>query len=556
MRLGLVLSIAVIGCGHRAFVASDGPNAAVDGLAADTIVIDHDGAVDAAPDSSRDAAPDVPADAAVIGICASPCALGEACALDTDCASAACDSVTLTCVADRCADHHRDGLETDTDCGDGICGACAIGAMCTTNVQCASGACDALTDRCIANGCSDHQHDSNETDVDCGGVNTCARCAVGKTCAHNFDCRPGLVCTQSVCAAWTCANGQLDTGETDVDCGGATCPKCALGKQCEAASDCATNACSAGSHTCIASACSDGAQDGDETGIDCGGSCTPCPLGSGCAVDADCATGACDALSRRCVTDRCTDHHTDGAETDIDCGGGSCGACTLQRGCTIGSDCTTNACDAIARICVAPTCIDGTRDGNETDVDCGGSCASCGLGQSCAIDQDCASKACDSISRTCIATQCSDHHQEAAESDLDCGGPCPPCVLGQGCVTGSDCTTNTCDSSNGTCHLPWCADGTQDEGETGVDCGGGMCPGCPVGGGCLIDGDCALGACDAQLQQCVADACFDHRADGDETWTDCGGTTCTARCAVGDPCIHDSDCEAGHTCNLVIHLCL
>lgn len=37
----------------------------------------------------------------------------------------------------------------------------------------------------------------------------------------------------------TCSNGQLDPGETDVDCGGSTCGKCVKGKKCKVDGDCA-----------------------------------------------------------------------------------------------------------------------------------------------------------------------------------------------------------------------------------------------------------------------------------------------------------------------------
>ncbi len=41
-----------------------------------------------------------------------------------------------------------------------------------------------------------------------------------------------------------------------------------------------------------------------------------------------------------------------------------------------------------------PSCTNGARDGDETDVDCGGSCTACTIGQRCAIDHDCATGAC------------------------------------------------------------------------------------------------------------------------------------------------------------------
>src|SRR5689334_7392503 len=52
------------------------------------------------------------------------------------------------------------------------------------------------------------------------------------------------------------------------------------------------------------------------------------------------------------------------------------------------ADCSDPAC-AGALPC-QPSCSDGTRNGSETDVDCGGACAPCALGGACSADADCA----------------------------------------------------------------------------------------------------------------------------------------------------------------------
>jgi hypothetical protein len=41
-------------------------------------------------------------------------------------------------------------------------------------------------------------------------------------------------------------------------------------------------------------------------------------------------------------------------------------------------------------ICVAPSCTDKVKNGDETGVDCGGSCMlKCAAGQGCKADVDC-----------------------------------------------------------------------------------------------------------------------------------------------------------------------
>ncbi len=54
---------------------------------------------------------------------------------------------------------------------------------------------------------------------------------------------------------------------------------------------------------------------------------------------------------------------------------------------------------------VAPSCMNGTRDGDETDVDCGGAlCPKCAAGRTCGGAADCASASC-STEGVCACTQ-------------------------------------------------------------------------------------------------------------------------------------------------------
>jgi hypothetical protein len=78
------------------------------------------------------------------------------------------------------------------------------------------------------------------------------------------------------CAPPTCSDGIKNDSETDVDCGGLpSCPRCAAGAGCNVNLDCTSGVCWAG--ICEKPTCTDGIQNGDEAGIDCGGSmCAPC----------------------------------------------------------------------------------------------------------------------------------------------------------------------------------------------------------------------------------------------------------------------------------------
>ncbi|HEY6728284.1 MAG TPA: hypothetical protein VI197_29945, partial [Polyangiaceae bacterium] len=114
--------------------------------------------------------------------------------------------------------------------------------------------------------------------------------------------------------------------------------------------------------------CDDGLRGGNETGIDCGGDCAPCEVGGTCQTSEDCDGGIC--LDGVCVTDPCSDTSKNGAETDIDCGGSQCAPCSEGRACLRHEDCEQGVCTD--ERCQPPHCENGELDdGLETDIDCG-----------------------------------------------------------------------------------------------------------------------------------------------------------------------------------------
>src|SRR5947208_2946561 len=92
--------------------------------------------------------------------------------------------------------------------------------------------------------CDDGRKNGVETDVDCGG-GLCLRCEDGKSCAVGGDCVSGI-CPQFVCLPMSCANGALDGSESDIDCGGGVCAKCEFNRKCKANGDCTSNLCEKG----------------------------------------------------------------------------------------------------------------------------------------------------------------------------------------------------------------------------------------------------------------------------------------------------------------------
>ncbi|MFH1649285.1 MAG: hypothetical protein ABIA93_01930 [Candidatus Woesearchaeota archaeon] len=85
-----------------------------------------------------------------------------------------------------------------------------------------------------------------------------------------------------------------------------------------------------------------------------------------------------------------------------------------------------------------------------------------------------------------------------------------------------------------------CEDGLKNGNETGIDCGGPLCGDCPLGQGCIGNGDCAAGLCVQNICQ-EPFSCSDNRTNGHETALDCGGPDCEA-CEVNATCIVGSDC--------------
>ncbi|MBI2550299.1 thrombospondin type 3 repeat-containing protein [Candidatus Woesearchaeota archaeon] len=150
--------------------------------------------------------------------------------------------------------------------------------------------------------CSDRIKDGDEADVDCGG--TCSsKCANGKSCGINSDCRNNF-CVSGTCKAGNCTDSYMNQDETDIDCGGGCGKKCDLGSKCKKASDCETLLCT--DSVCVAEGpCSNKRLDAGETDVDCGGLCVTvknkkCTASLKCIENSDCTTGVC-GTNGKCV---------------------------------------------------------------------------------------------------------------------------------------------------------------------------------------------------------------------------------------------------------------
>lgn len=296
-----------------------------------------------------------------------------------------------------CLNKKRDGKETDVDCGGNKCPKCADGKKCKKMIDCSSSVC--ATGACQPPSCTDKMKNQDETDIDCGGV--CGKCADNKKCLKDNDCSSGW-CLDSLCRhVPVCTDGVKNGYETGVDCGGGACPPCSVGKSCLIYADCESNTCT--NKVCQAevvhpdASCNNKVKDGSEVDVDCGGACNKCQDDKACADDSDCLGSTC--INNKCLTPTCFDQKKNGLESEVDCGGAICQTCVQEQKCKQNIDCASNWCDN--GVCVWGVrnnnllCIDGLKNQDETDIDCGGAkCFLCKEDKSCKTNNDCWYKAC------------------------------------------------------------------------------------------------------------------------------------------------------------------
>ncbi|HEY8075271.1 MAG TPA: hypothetical protein VIF62_14200, partial [Labilithrix sp.] len=277
----------------------------------------------------------------------------------------------------------------------------------------------------------------------------------------------------------------------------------------------------AGSVCALIFACSSSSND---SGGAAGGDDASTPMPPPCTGPADCNGGVCQAGG--CRPASCGDATKDGDETDVDCGG-SCAPCADTKACAVAKDCTSGVCTG--GVCQAPNDHDGVKNGDETGVDCGGTATNkCPAGQGCNADVDCDKVKCNTMTHVCMSATHSDGIQNDGESDVDCGGTtgAMPCDVGQGCNVDGDCNAVRCDTAATLkCLPPTHTDGLKNGDETGVDCGGPTAMNkCGQGEGCASNADCNALKCDVGgTNVCLPASHTDGIVNDGETGVDCGG---------------------------------
>lgn len=295
----------------------------------------------------------------------------------------------------------------------------------------------------------------------------------------------------------------------------------------------------------LRSSCSDKERNGNETDIDCGGSCRGCPEGKRCEKNSDCESDSC--VNDTCVGQgkegskpvSCVDGLKNGEESDVDCGQACPVGCENGQGCKTDADCESNSCDPATNLCRALTCSDENKNNRETDIDCGGrTCLGCQTGRDCIVHFDCLSLSC--TTSKCDGSSCSDGLPNGKETDIDCGGgECEGCPNRAGCELDRDCLSQHCVQER--CVAEECLDQAKNGSETDVDCGGPSCAPCPNTKACQEERDCISRRCVNQV--CEPASCTDQTKNGAESDIDCG-RSCPEQCELGQTCLTNADCKS------------
>ncbi len=340
------------------------------------------------------------------------------------------------------------------------------------------------------------------TDTDCDDGNPCTDDSCTNTVCSNDVSPAHAACPTGVCDGTgmcvTCLSSADDAVCAKLHPGTPFCDgKTMTCQECLTYADCAMThstmpICDAMTQTCVS--CTDGIKNGKETETDCGGpdcgacQAQPCDPMRGCGdmtvcapTENICCNTSCTARCQACL-------HKNGAATDGTCGEVPLGEDPFGQ-CKMTGTVLAGGCGPGMGVCA---CQDGTKDLNETDVDCGGgTCPGCLTGQKCKLFSDCAAQmgetpqcangiCCEKLCNTGPCTACGPtglcasvpagstdpngfcHANQACGSGGtscvgEAGTPCNPGAGGVDCLSGScSLSKNTCNAGapNKPCNVP------------------------------------------------------------------------------------------------------
>ena len=402
-----------------------------------------------------------------------------------------------------CDDHIRNQDETDIDCGGSICGACGNGRSCTVTSDCSGNRCEDGICMSEDDTCYDGILNQDETDIDCGG-SICGSCINTMTCYDNSDCTSNY-CNNYACESPTGdeSNWYFDFGndgyweETSTGWNNLTDETFAISNL-ENSDGESTDA----SISVINYHDLDGGYDDNGVGYPLKAShdgygidsiAGPLLLnfsnlsssntynlsffaakhGGGSAITRFTADGKTDTVQAQGNTDQLVtleDITTSNGDLTV--------TAEAEEGENWGFICAMH----LQQEAYVPTCSDGIKNQDESDIDCGGnSCDPCNTQDTCNTYYDCNNlNTC--IDNLCeLLPTCSDDIKNQDETDIDCGGnTCGNCSTNESCLQNSDCSSTSFCNENFACEVsPTCSDGIKNQDETDIDCGGSTCEACP-----------------------------------------------------------------------------
>ncbi|MCC6621543.1 MAG: hypothetical protein IT385_09840 [Deltaproteobacteria bacterium] len=498
---------------------------------------------------------------------------GQACAIDTQCASGLCEPSSVmgasVCCQTSCADACEVCLGGSGECVDLTRTEDFDSPSCTGASWCYEGLCRAKEGSpCVSPGECPMGHFCDQSagpdgvcrplgglGADCAADTEC----LGGNCAHGSCCSQPCDAPCASCEGGTCSFAAAGTDPGDLLCPGpelcgmdGTCKR-PLGADCsDDPMSCASGVCVDG--VCCGSPCTGVCERCDATGACVGVDAGPdeacngvfecaghgqCKVADGqpCSFPAMCASNVC--IAGRCCAEACGDGQwcpdEGGACVDI-----SATACVSSTGCPMGWYCDGvcnerkqpgEACDGTATDeCVMGVCSDGVCCDRTCDLPC----------------EDCATG-------MCTKDAAGADPRDVCDDDEVCGmdGQChlPP---GAACGTdGSLCVTGQC--VDGVCCYGACAGLCEDCGLDGncVGVSSGEDEGCSSGYECVGPGQCRLAAgetCGSPME-CASNVCIDQvcceDACGFEQW--CPEGPCID--IVSTPCLDLTDCPLGFFCD-------
>ncbi len=353
----------------------------------------------------------------------------------------------------------------------------------------------------------------------------------GMACSNpETDCPPtGTKCQNAACSAsHKCEVNNAGMGEACTDNGGKVCDGMGHCVACLTPSDCPMQATACIVDTCNNNACGTANEGAGTTCTDMNGKvCDGNGHCVGCNGDGDCqAPDRC--MGNMCVSPTCMDGVKDGSETDTDCGGSMCPACGNGKSCSVASDCKSGFCNS-------GTCVHCGQDG---DCQSGFYCQGMGNGATCTAQS--------AQGMHCMANdQCtSGFCVDGFCCDQACNGGCQAC---SNMLKGAGSDGVCGDIKVGTDPKNACTDqGQATCGHDGVCDGNGACQFYAVGSQCAAAG-CANGQMNSARMCDGMGTCQPPMSTSCSPYAGCNGNMCASSCAT------DTDCASNNWCNTMNH---